>query len=38
VQAPIRRFSNDEYHRMGELGSFEGQRVELIHRAIVELP
>lgn len=37
VHAVIRRFSNDEYHRMGELGFFAEQRVELIHGTIVEM-
>src|SRR5947209_6812140 len=32
-----RRFSKREYYRMGELGFFRGQRVELIEGGIVEL-
>lgn len=32
---PIRQFTVDEYHRMGELGFFAGERVELLFGAIV---
>lgn len=32
---PIRQFTVDEYHRMGDLGFFAGERVELLFGAIV---
>ncbi|MEX1098428.1 MAG: Uma2 family endonuclease [Planctomycetales bacterium] len=31
----VRRFTRDEYYRMGELGWFEGQRVQLLDGEIV---
>lgn len=38
VQEPrVRRWSRDEYHEMGRLGWFEGQRVELIDGEIIEM-
>lgn len=34
---PRRRFTHEEYHRLGELGFFRGERVELIEGDIVRM-
>src|SRR5687768_9659325 len=36
-QPRIRRFTRDEYHRMADIGFFQGQRVELIGGEVVEM-
>jgi Uma2 family endonuclease len=33
----VRKWTRDEYHQMGEMGLFEGQRVELIEGEVVEM-
>jgi Uma2 family endonuclease len=38
VVPKTRRWTRDEYYRMGEMGWFDGQRVELIEGRIVEMP
>ena len=38
VLPKTRRWTRDEYHRMGEMGWFNGQHVELIEGRIVEMP
>lgn len=35
VEPRVRRFTRDEYHRMGDLGWFEGERVQLLDGEIV---
>src|SRR3982751_4146374 len=37
AEPPPRRWSFEEYHQMGEMGFFQGQRVELIAGEIVEM-
>jgi Uma2 family endonuclease len=32
------RWTKEQYHKMGEMGLFEGQRVELIEGEIIEMP
>ncbi|MER3473230.1 MAG: hypothetical protein C4335_04200 [Armatimonadota bacterium] len=34
----LRRFTPEEYHRMAEIGLFDGERVELIEGEIVQMP
>jgi Uma2 family endonuclease len=35
---PRRLFSVEEYHRMAELGIFDGERVELLDGIVLQLP
>jgi Uma2 family endonuclease len=37
AEPTTRRFTRDEYHRMAEMGMFDGQRVELIHGEIITM-
>jgi Uma2 family endonuclease len=37
IEPIIRRWTRDEYYRMGDAGLFEGQRVELIDGEIVQM-
>ena len=37
AEPKVRRWTRDEYHQMGELGWFEGQRAELVEGEIVVL-
>jgi Uma2 family endonuclease len=34
----IHRFSREEYYQMADLGLFNGQRVELVHGRIIDMP
>lgn len=34
---PIHQFTVEDYYRMGELGLFEGKRVELIHGKVIDM-
>ena len=37
VEPRMRHWTRDEYHRMGDLGFFEDQRVELIEGKVIEM-